>query len=338
MSAQPSSSGRRGGRGRGGRGRGGSVNGSRDTGDFSDVQFTVGQQFGPAEIFSAHKHVLGLRSAVFATMFDGSAAADRKNYVDIPDVAPVAFANMLRFLYTDTVDLRTDNVDATMMCADKYEVPLLVEKCWELMSAHLAVDNCLFILENCCIETIVQRCLEFIDKFADNVLASDGVAALGKGTLAKILQRDTLSVKEQNVYLAAEKWALNECTVRKLEPSGAHRRQVLEEVLYLVRFPLMSYAQLAEGPGKSGLLLESEMRDLYQYKFSATKPPLAFSTESRPGHANRIDEPIAGPAYPVAAIIFDHQEKVFVKLTMDAETWVPGEIIGMRERMSELGH
>ena len=60
----------------------------------SDVSFRVGEGNGVRN-FPAHKYVLATGSSVFFAMFYGG-LADKVTDVEIPDVEPVAFHNLLR--------------------------------------------------------------------------------------------------------------------------------------------------------------------------------------------------------------------------------------------------
>ncbi|XP_055351484.1 TD and POZ domain-containing protein 3-like [Paramacrobiotus metropolitanus] len=92
------------------------------SGEFSNVRFSVGRHFGPVKIFEAHKNILAMRSSVFRAMFYGSLPENCAVPIDIPDIIPDAFANMLNYIYTDKAEnLNADNVCDTMNCADKYD-------------------------------------------------------------------------------------------------------------------------------------------------------------------------------------------------------------------------
>ncbi|XP_055353051.1 BTB/POZ domain-containing protein 6-B-like [Paramacrobiotus metropolitanus] len=294
------------------------------SGELSDVQFSVGREFGPAKCFHAHKLVLCLRSSVFYAMFYGGLPERCDQPIDIPDILPDAFGNMLSFLYTDTTEnLHLDNLIQTSMCADKYDLPLLVEMCSDFASAGLTVDNCLTILENAiCLraDMIVGCCLEFIDGCADDILQSEHFAALEQKTMVMILQRDTLSADEHNVYLAVERWAQEACKAHNMEPTAANRHQVLGEALFLVRFPLLSNTELADGPIQSGLLLQFEVHDLFQYKYATVKPSLPFSGQPRKGSAFRVGK-----------VELRYKELVFVKKITTSSIWKPAEIVGVRQ-------
>ena len=64
-----------------------------DNGKFSDVCFRVGFE---KEIIYAHKLLLAFGSEVFEKMFFGDLKMDTTNPIEIPDLTPVGFLNMLK--------------------------------------------------------------------------------------------------------------------------------------------------------------------------------------------------------------------------------------------------
>ncbi|XP_055347925.1 BTB/POZ domain-containing protein 2-like [Paramacrobiotus metropolitanus] len=297
------------------------------SGEMSDVRFAVGRQHGPAKIFSVHKFVLSLGSDVFHTMFNGGLAESGDRAIDIPEILPEAFANMLTFLYTRTLggELTADNVFETMYCADKYNLPLLMELCQQFINSHLNIDNCLVFWKKAkhsmldCLAGFVEKCLAVVDAKCKDVLQSDQFSDIGQDTLITILQRSTLSAEENSIYRALEKWSVDACVRDHLEPSPANRRGVLGPALFLVRFPLMTDAQLANGPIKSGLLLDAEVRDIYQYKHSDSKPQISFPTEPR--------KPRTLPLRNVEEL--EEQAEVFVDVDERDNYWYPMTFVGM---------
>ncbi|XP_055350001.1 BTB/POZ domain-containing protein 3-like [Paramacrobiotus metropolitanus] len=279
------------------------------SGELSDIKFSVGRDHGEVRMFPAHKNIVSLRSDVFHAMFYGSLADKCADIVDIPDIHPDAFANMLSYIYTDAVDgLRLENVLATWSCADKYDLPLLVEKCSDFVRGHLNVDNCLPILDRLVVgmfdaECVVERCLDLVDAASEVLLLTADFLAIAPATLEMIVQRNSLAADEYSVYNAVESWAVEACSRNALEPSRDSRREMLGAALFAVRFPVLTDAQLAKGPVKSGLLLQSELWDIYQYKHDIlTAHPLPFPTEPRKYVQHRV-----GPH------VFKDGEEVFVE-------------------------
>ncbi|XP_055350803.1 BTB/POZ domain-containing protein 6-like [Paramacrobiotus metropolitanus] len=64
-------------------------------GESSDVQFAIGRSYGAAQVFPAHKLIMSARSNVFHQMFYGALPEKCTAPIDIPDILPDAFANML---------------------------------------------------------------------------------------------------------------------------------------------------------------------------------------------------------------------------------------------------
>ncbi|XP_055348223.1 BTB/POZ domain-containing protein 3-like [Paramacrobiotus metropolitanus] len=141
-------------------------------GETSDVQFAVGRDYGTVKIIPAHRSALSARSAVFQAMFYGSLPESGATPIDIPDIHPEAFANMLSYIYTDVVNLTLDTVFPTMACADKYDVPQLVVKCADFVLNELNDNNCLDMLETAIFyasaaPSILAKCLSLIDDSAE---------------------------------------------------------------------------------------------------------------------------------------------------------------------------
>ncbi|XP_055355149.1 BTB/POZ domain-containing protein 6-B-like [Paramacrobiotus metropolitanus] len=311
------------------------------SGEMSDVRFAVGRQLGEAKIFPAHKFVLSLNSTVFRTMFNGNWKESGEQPIDVPEILPEAFSNMLKYMYTGSVDatddLKVNNIFETIYCADKYDLPMLGDLCSNFINNKLFALNahtCLIYLEKvkrcACIQpdraaAIETKCLEFADKFSRNVLESDQFSAIGQDVLKAIVQRGTLSAGEEIVCSAVEKWAVAQCAQENLEPTQANRRTVLGDALFCVRFPLLTDAQLANGPVQSGLLLESEVADLYrykhyQYKPSNYRPQLPFPTQHRSGSVLRLSK---------GDVEFTNGEQVFVDCGQ-GELWYPAVVKGIR--------
>ncbi|XP_055357319.1 BTB/POZ domain-containing protein 1-like [Paramacrobiotus metropolitanus] len=161
--------------------------------------------------------------------------------------------------------------------------------CTDFVMDTLNVNNCLLILENAlnavqyaaAASNILEKCLCLIDESTNTVLESTHFGAIGQEELRTILQRDTLTANEDTICSSVDKLAADMCTQRNIQASAANRRRVLGQARFLIRFPLLTDAQLLNGPVLSGLLSQSELLDIYHYKYAAIKPPLPFRTEPR---------------------------------------------------------
>ncbi|XP_055355203.1 BTB/POZ domain-containing protein 2-like isoform X2 [Paramacrobiotus metropolitanus] len=255
------------------------------SGEKSDVRFAVGRESGEAKIFAAHKFLLSVRSDVFDRMFNGDLRENTAQPIDIPEIRPAAFAAMLSFVYTGTVDAveglpepcslsGVDSVFEVLYCADKYNLKELTKLALHVVFRRLDHDTCLDYLENaqrCGMEScarVVQKCLNWVDCFTDVILAAERFCAVSRDTLLRILQRGSLRVEENAVYLAAEKWAKAACLRDDVDASPDSCRAQLDEALFLIRFPLMTDAQLTDGPVKKIAVPGVAVR--YSYRIKAT--------------------------------------------------------------------
>ena len=65
--------------------------------------------------------------------------------------------------------------------------------------------------------------------------------------------------------LCTKRWGEVDCAEKNLELSGANIREVLGEILYLVRFPLMTVSGFSQVVRPKKILTDQESLDLYDY-------------------------------------------------------------------------
>jgi len=108
----------------------------------SDVCFRVDDQ----EI-RAHKSILISRSPVFTAMFDHQMKENQTRVVEIVDINPDTFRSVLYFMYTDKVQLKTEEETKKMLiAADKYMLHLLKHKCEEFLISRVCSSNFMELL------------------------------------------------------------------------------------------------------------------------------------------------------------------------------------------------
>lgn len=66
-------------------------------------------------------------------------------------------------------------------------------------------------------------------------------------TLCAVLQRDTLSIRENRLFGAVVRWAEAECYRQQLPPTSENKQKVLGKAIPLIRFPLMTVEEFAAG-------------------------------------------------------------------------------------------
>ena len=80
-------------------------------------------------------------------MFNSSLAeASPVPEINLPDIEPSAFLALLRFLYTDEVQIGPETVMTTLYTAKKYSVPALEKHCVDFLEKNLSPDNAFLLL------------------------------------------------------------------------------------------------------------------------------------------------------------------------------------------------
>jgi speckle-type POZ protein len=114
-----------------------------DSMPLSDVNFNIG-----GRDFSAHKNILSARSEVFAAMFQHPSKEKATNQIEIEDIEPDVFDQLLRFIYTGRVQV--DKLEVMVAClftaADKYLLDQLKLTCQNHLLHHMSPENCVVLL------------------------------------------------------------------------------------------------------------------------------------------------------------------------------------------------
>uniref|UniRef100_A0A1A8GB19 BTB (POZ) domain containing 2 n=1 Tax=Nothobranchius korthausae TaxID=1143690 RepID=A0A1A8GB19_9TELE len=248
----------------------------------SDVHFLVGKGMGVQRI-PAHRFVLAVGSAVFDAMFNGGMATTSTE-IELPDVEPAAFLALLKFLYSDEVQIGPETVMTTLYTAKKYAVPALEAHCVDFLKKNLRADNAFMLLTQARLfdePQLASLCLENIDKNTGDALAAEGFTDIDLDTLVAVLERDTLGVREVRLFGAAVRWAEAEARRQQLQPTPENMRKALGKALTLIRFPLMTIEEFAAGPAQSSILMDREVVSLFLHFTVNPKPRVDFIDRPR---------------------------------------------------------
>ncbi|EFO24501.2 Btbd6 protein [Loa loa] len=250
----------------------------------ADVHFVVGIGEN-SERIPAHSYVLAIASAPFNAMFNGG--FEKNDEIKLPDVEPVAFKILLKYLYCDSIELDPSNALSTLYVAKKYMISHLVQTAIDFLNFNLKAENvCLLLSQRQLFEEeheLMDRCWKLVEVDAERVLASDAFCDIDFILFDEILSRNTLLIREKLVYEAALKWAKAECGRRDISVSQINMRNVLNNALYHIRFPAMTIYEFANGPAKMDLLTCQEINDIFLHFAAEEKPQLPFLINKRSG-------------------------------------------------------
>jgi len=260
----------------------------------SDVMFVVHDSEGGSENMikiPAHKLLLAISSPVFYAMFYGE-LAEKKDSIDISDCDHKSLLELFRFVYSDEVNLNEDNVMQVLYLAKKYKLPSLADKCSEFLRDNLYASNVFHVLpdaqkyEEKDLETY---CWQVIDMETDEAVKSDGFVTIDKSVLEELVERDSLNVREVELFKAVDCWATEECEKQGLAAEGSIKRKILgERIVKAIRFPVMKQQEFTDVVLDCDILTKTELFDLMKYFSSVLKFPIGFPEATRSGSLQRI--------------------------------------------------
>ena len=109
--------------------------------DFSDVKIVCGE-----EVFDCHQVVLAARSPVFRAMFQSNMKEAQSRKVEVLDVVPEVFSELLSFIYTGMIPKLEMFAEELLAAANKYQLDQLKEICVNHLCSIIDVKNCLHYL------------------------------------------------------------------------------------------------------------------------------------------------------------------------------------------------
>ena len=179
----------------------------------SDVKFAVCLEGGSgSKTIPAHKFVLAMSSSVFFAMFYGDMAEG--DCVKIPDCEYESLLEVLRFIYSDEAKLNPGNVMQVLYLAKKYMLPSLADKCSVYLQENIDASSVFQVLPQAQkYEEIdlLDCCWKHIEDQTEEAVKSDGFVTIERSVLEELVERDSLNVKEVELFKAVDSWAKIEC-------------------------------------------------------------------------------------------------------------------------------
>ena len=254
----------------------------------SDVKFVVRDAAGGSESMKkipAHKLLLAISSPVFYAMFYCE-LPETKDSIDISDCDYKSLLELFRFVYSDEVNLNADNVMQVLYLAEKYMLTSLTNKCTEYLERNVDASNVFHVLPDAQKykeKDLEDHCWKVIDNQTGEAVQSDGFVTIEKSVLKELVQRDSLNVREVELFKAVDCWAIEECKKQGLAAEGSVKRRILgERVVKAIRFPvIMTEKEFADVVLDCDILTKKELCDIVKYFNSVLTVPVGFSKGKR---------------------------------------------------------
>jgi len=262
----------------------------------SDIAFVVPVHLDENEnkkckkAIPAHKFVLAISSPVFFAMFFGDLAEKSKS-ITLPDCEYESLLELFRFMYCDEVKLNEDNVMQVLYLAKKYILPSLVDRCTEYLEKILDTSNVFCVMTHAQSygeKSLVKECWKVIDKHAEEAVKMEGFFTINRSLLEELVKRDSLNIKEVDLFKAINGWATKECQRLELTPDGTAKRSVLgEKIVKAIRFPVMKRNDFDNAVLECKILTLQEAFALEEHYNSVLTSPVEFLEVKRSGLRQR---------------------------------------------------
>lgn len=128
---------------------------------------------------------------------------------------------------------------------------------------------------------MIEKCLDFIDREFYKLIENKSILSYSAEALKKIVIRDTLYVKEIDLFEAIVAWAEAECDRCKLKPTPENKRKVLIGILDQIRFPLIRKKVFAERVVSTNILTDKQTIDLFVMLTLNKKSKIALGIQPR---------------------------------------------------------
>lgn len=138
-----------------------------ETQEFADVEFKIEDK-----VYKAHRIVLAARSKYFDAMFSGNFAEGNRSRIEINEVEPETFEDILKYIYSNEVEFGTSaEILKVMQSADKYLLGDLVTLCEDEICRRIKIGYGISNILDCLIlaDSLSRT------KFKDEVLIYIGV-------------------------------------------------------------------------------------------------------------------------------------------------------------------
>lgn len=220
--------------------------------DCCDVKFKV-----EGTIIPAHRVILGARSEYFRALLYNGMKETKDTEIELVDTPFAAFDLLFKYIYTGKMSLsllRQELVLDVLGLAHKYGFSELEQSISEYLKAMLNVSNVCDVYGTAYLYSLTPLCdfcLNFADRHASEVIATEGFLQLPANAVVEMIQRDSLCAPEIEIFNAVRNWI-------SLHPK---MDEEAESIVSRLRLPLMKLSDLLNVVRSSGLLSADSILD-----------------------------------------------------------------------------
>ena len=145
-----------------------------------------------------------------------------------------------RYIYADVCRINHKNVFELIHASKVLGLAELEKRCVEVVKGELAVNNVGEFASQALqfkSDEYLNICMEYFQYHTHEVIKTDEFLNISNEALEKLLSTDSISCSELDMFKACIAWAKKECERKDFEETPENLRQVLGNVLRIIRFP-----------------------------------------------------------------------------------------------------
>jgi len=201
--------------------------------------------------FPCHKIILAAGSPYFRSMFASGMEESRKREVELKQIDPLAFCQVIKFIYTGSLNISASTVHELFNQAQLFQINPLVELCVQYLEKTMNENSCLaaMMLADAHAHTPMYRfALTFACDHFHMVMGDEDFLKLSVECVVDLLKDRRLKCcSEEEVYEAATRW---------LDSDFEHRKVHQYTVLSCIKFAHISQSYLMDEVIKAGRLAD----------------------------------------------------------------------------------
>ena len=194
-----------------------------------------------------------------------------------------------RYIYCEVADITLHTAVSLMYAAEKYLLTGLVKEIMRVVEPLVDANTVCTLLEQSMLflgaNEVKEKCFNFFRQNAHHIFNTEKCVHLSQNALKEIVRLDCLALaSEKQVYETCIKWARHQLLEEEdIEPlSDEEIREQLGNILYKIRFPVMTAKDFAELTAESTVLTAEERVQVYDYITLGKKPDsFRFMTKRR---------------------------------------------------------
>lgn len=264
------------------------------SGLWSDIEFYFETE---NIVLRSHRVILAAASNVLAANVYGDM---RTNRILIAEIPSECFKQFLRYIYTDCIDITTENAACLMYTAHKYNIKVLEVRCIAFIESDMKLDNVCIYFDSLTFDSAIRvKCLKMIKTQTYKIVKTKAFLELDVDSLKRLLKLNGLNATETQLYEAMLNWADSACRQLDETVTDTKKRILLQDAERHIRFPTMTFDQLMDCVLIDlNFLTKREIGDLSVGIWTARPQESAFCSMKRRrlSETNKCNEHIGRPA------------------------------------------